>query len=82
MADRPGFCHCRCHVGARPASVAAPLQEEGVSLADPVEAATACSQCQPKHAVALLNRSPANAPLPPDPTKWFDPPRLHGEGDE
>ncbi len=79
MAER---CCCECHAGAAPESVAERRRADGVDLMNPIEAAVACSKCQPRHAVALLNRAPANAPLPPDRTQWFDPPRLQGEGDE
>ncbi len=80
MAER---CVCDCHSGAAPESVAERRRADGVDLMNPVEAAVACSKCQPAHAVALLNTKPANAPLPPDPTQWFDPPfTVRGEGDE
>lgn len=70
-------CLCKCHEG----SVTDRQRADGVSLFDPVEAATACSQCRPFHSVALLNRLDANAPVI-DPNAWTDPPRLAGEGDE
>lgn len=49
MFQRTGFCHCACHVGGRPPSVAAQLLKEGVSVFDPVHALTACSQCVGVH---------------------------------
>lgn len=45
----------------------------GVDMRNPLEAAVSCSECQPRHAVALLSLRLANAPVPRIKVPWEDP---------
>lgn len=79
-------CVCPCHWGS-----VSDRWRPGVRVADPVEAAVACSQCQKHHSPALLSKLCANDPQPPDPldkVPWKDPEppkdekKDDGEGEE
>lgn len=73
------ICDCRCHA----ASLLDRARFDGVSVYDPLEAATACDSCRAKHAPALLSNRNANDPEPPEPVNFcYDDTQADGEGTE
>lgn len=67
-------CVCPCHYGVviEWDRRGARSRADGVDLRNPIDAATACSKCQPRHAVALLSVRDANAPMPRIVEPWVD----------